>query len=235
MKDYYFDFHLHSCLSPCGDDEMTPADLAGMCAVMGYDVVALTDHNTVGNCPAFCRAAEHYGILALPGMELTCAEEVHVVCLFPDLERAEAFGAYVYAHMPPTPNRPEYFGRQLRMDEEDNVLGEESVLLLSATDIPVCGVSALVEQYGGVAYPAHIDRDSFSLISNLGLWMPEAGFSMAELSQNCPPGFTERPDLAGVRFVTGCDAHYMHQIPDPTQTISLPECTVENVLKILKF
>lgn len=234
MMDYFFDFHLHSCLSPCGSDDMTPADLAGMCALAGYDIVALTDHNTVGNCAAFCKAAEHYGLLALPGMELTTAEEVHVVCLFPDLDRAQAFGEYVRAHLPPTPNRPDYFGRQLRMDEEDNILGEETALLISATDIPVCEVSELVSGYGGVAYPAHIDHDSFSLLSNLGFWMPEAGFTVAELSPTCPDGFTDRPDLAGVRFVSGCDTHYLHEVPDPKQTMSLPERNVNAVLDYLR-
>lgn len=231
MKEYYYDFHIHSCLSPCGSDESTPADLAGMCALAGYQIVALTDHNTVGNCAAFCRAAEHYGLLALPGMELTTAEEVHVICLFPNLERAMEFGDCVRSHLPPTPNRPDYFGRQLLMDEEDHVLGEESALLIGSTDIPVCEVSGLVSSYGGVAYPAHIDHSSFSLLSNLGLWMPEAGFAVAELSPTCPDGFTQRPDLEGVRFVGGSDAHYLHEIPDPTNRIALAERSAEAVLR----
>lgn len=230
MMDCFYDFHMHSCLSPCGSDDMTPADLAGMCALAGYDVVALTDHNTVGNCAAFCKAAEHYGLLALPGMELTTAEEVHVICLFPDLDSAQAFGDHVRAHLPSTPNRPNFFGRQLLMDEEGNVLGEEPALLIGATDIPVSEVSGLVKRFGGAAYPAHIDHDSFSLLSNLGMWLPEAGFRFAELSPTCPDGFIQRPDLAGVRFVTSCDAHYLHEIPDPKQTISLPERTVKAVL-----
>lgn len=233
MMDYCYDFHLHSCLSPCGSDDMTPADMAGMCALAGYDVVALTDHNTVGNCGAFCKAAEHYGLLALPGMELTTAEEVHVICLFPDLDKAEAFGTYVRDHLPALPNKPDFFGRQLLMDEEGTILGEETALLIGATDIPVCDVSKLVSAYGGVSYPAHIDHNSFSLLSNLGLWLPEADFRFAELSPTCPEDFTKRPDLAGVRFVTSCDAHYLHEIPDAGQTIPLPELTVKAVLDYL--
>ena len=62
---------MHSCLSPCGDDEATPANLAGMCALAGLDIAALTDHNTCGNCRAFCEAAQSYGILGICGMELT--------------------------------------------------------------------------------------------------------------------------------------------------------------------
>ena len=234
MKEFFYDFHLHSCLSPCGSDEATPADLAGMCALAGYQIVALTDHNTVGNCAAFCRAAEHYGMLALPGMELTTAEEVHVICLFPDLERAQAFGEFVRGRLPSAPNRPDYFGRQILMDEEDHVLGEETALLMGATDIPVCEVSGLAAEYGGVAYPAHIDHNSFSLLSNLGLWLPEAGFAVAELSRTCPDGFADRPDLKGVRFVIGSDAHYLEDVPDPTHAISLPERSAQAVIDWLR-
>lgn len=234
MKDFFFDFHLHSCLSPCGSDDMTPADLAGMCALAGYDMVALTDHNSTANCPAFCRAADHYGLLALPGMELTTSEEVHVICLFPDLSSADQFGTYVRRRLPAVPNRPDLFGRQLILDEEDRLLGEEPLFLLSSSCISICEVHDLVAALGGVSYPAHIDRPSFSLLSNLGLWVPEAGFSLAELSLTCPDGFTSRPDLAGLRFLTGCDAHYLHEIPEPTQTLSLPERSIPAALDALR-
>ena len=183
MKEYFFDLHLHSCLSPCGDEDMTPANLAAMCALAGYDIVALTDHNTVDNCPAFCRAAEQRGLLALPGMELTTAEEVHVICLFPDLDSAAAFGALVRRSLPPVENRPDFFGRQLVMDGEDHILREETALLAGASGIGIYQAAALVSQFGGVAYPAHIDRSSFSVLSNLGLWDPGMGFSLAELSR----------------------------------------------------
>lgn len=234
MMNCFFEFHLHSCLSPCGSDDMTPADLAGMCALAGYDVVALTDHNTVGNCAAFCRAAEHYGMLAIPGMELTTSEEIHVVCLFPDLTSAQTFGGYVRDRLPSTPNQPDYFGRQLIMDEEGTVLGEEQSLLLGSTTISVGEVHALVSALGGVSYPAHIDHSTFSLLSNLGLWMPEAGFTLAELSPTCPEGFTQRPDLKGLRFITGCDAHYLHEIPDPNQAMELTERSPQAVLNWLR-
>lgn len=233
MRDYFFDFHLHSCLSPCGSEDMTPANIAGMCALAGYDIVALTDHNSVGNCAAFCQAAGAYGLLALPGMELTCAEEVHVVCLFPDLEHALPFGELVRRRLPSMDNDPRFFGPQLRMDAQDRLLGEETALLAGATDISIHDVAALVGQYNGLAYPAHIDRDSFSVLSNLGLWDPGMGFSLAEISRHCPPALLRRPDLAEVRFITGCDAHYLDQIPDAAQTMRLPEKTPAAVLRWL--
>ena len=93
MISLTYDLHIHSCLSPCGDDDMTPANIAGMCAIKGLDVVALTDHNSSKNCPAFLAAAEEYGLLAIPGMEINTSEEVHAVCLFPTLEAAMDFAA----------------------------------------------------------------------------------------------------------------------------------------------
>ena len=96
MTAYTYDLHIHSCLSPCGDNEMTPNNLVGMAAVMGLDIIAITDHNTCKNAPAVLKAAEEAGILAIPGMELCTAEEAHVVCLFETLEGAMDFDSYIY-------------------------------------------------------------------------------------------------------------------------------------------
>ena len=81
MINLSYDLHIHSCLSPCGDDDMTPANIAGMAAVMGLDVIALTDHNSCRNCGAAMAAAAEYGVLLIPGMELTTMEEVHATRL----------------------------------------------------------------------------------------------------------------------------------------------------------
>ncbi len=130
---YYYDLHLHSCLSPCGSEDMTPANLAAMCALAGLDIVALTDHNTCGNCAAFCRAAEERGLLALAGMELCTREEIHVVCLFPTPYHGEEFEAYVSRRLPPLSNHPAVFGHQIYMDAGDLVLGEDPA---SSPDTP---------------------------------------------------------------------------------------------------
>ena len=104
MQELFYDLHLHSCLSPCGDDESTPGNIVGMSVVKGLQVIALTDHNTCKNCPAFLKIAADFGITAIPGMELTTAEEVHVVCLFPTLEDAMAF------------EKPLWFGEEVTDD-----------------------------------------------------------------------------------------------------------------------
>lgn len=229
-----FDLHLHSCLSPCGGADSTPANLAGMCSLAGLDVVALTDHNTCGNCRAFCEAVKPYGLLALPGMELTTAEEIHVICLFADVDRAEAFSDYVRRHLPPMENDPRFFGEQVLMDSCDGILGLDHAFFAGASAIRIGDVAALTASYGGVAFPAHIDRPAFSLISNLGFWDPELGFALAELSPTCPPDFPHRPDLAGVRFLSDSDAHLLEQIPDARQWMDLPEKSAQAVLDWLK-
>ena len=234
MERLAFDLHLHSCLSPCGGEDNTPANLAGMCALAGIDVIALTDHNTTGNCAAFCRAAEHYGLLALPGMELTTAEEAHVVCLFPDLPAAEEFGKLVREKLPPIQNKPAVFGPQIYMDEEEHILGEETACLAGASFIDIYDAAALAASFGGVAYPAHIDRPSFSLLANLGLWDPDMGFCVAEISKNCPIDLFDRADLRGVPHFDGSDAHYLDQIMDAHQYMELRSRTPEAVLEWLR-
>lgn len=95
-RELSYDLHIHSCLSPCGDDDMTPGNIVGMAAIKGLDVIAVTDHNSCRNCPAVLKLAEQYGVLAIPGMELTTAEEVHAVCLFSELSAAMEFDRFVY-------------------------------------------------------------------------------------------------------------------------------------------
>ena len=105
MPELNYDLHIHSCLSPCGDDDMTPANIVGMAVIKGLDLIAVTDHNSCKNCPAVLTMADAYGLTALPGMELTTSEEVHVVCLFADLKDALAFDEYVYSRLMPIPNK----------------------------------------------------------------------------------------------------------------------------------
>ena len=135
MVSLTYDLHIHSCLSPCGDDDMTPGNIVGMAAVKGLDVIAVTDHNSCKNCPAVQKLAEAYGVLAIPGMEINTSEEVHAVCLFPRLDQAMDFDAYVYDRLMKFPNREAVFGKQQICNEEDEVIGTEPNLLISSVDI----------------------------------------------------------------------------------------------------
>ena len=137
MPKYYYDLHTHSCLSPCGDEDNTPNNIAGMASISEIDIVALTDHNSSKNCAAFYTAAEKYGIIPVAGMELTTAEDIHVVCLFENLADALDFDKYVENNRYLIKNKPEFFGEQLILDGEDNVIGNEENLLTNATFISI--------------------------------------------------------------------------------------------------
>lgn len=214
---------------------MTPANIAGMASLNGLEVVALTDHNTARNCPAFLKWTEHYGLIGIPGMELCTAEEVHVLCLFPTLEDALAFDRYVYQHLLPVENKPELFGRQLLMDGEDQVAGEEPLLLISATSIPFGQVYDLTAQYHGIMIPAHLDKSSTSLLSNLGFIPPDSRFTCAELKEmsNLHRLRAANPYLEGCSIVSSSDAHYLEQINQANYTIQAAGRTVPDILAAL--
>lgn len=229
MPNIYYDFHLHSCLSPCGDNDCTPANLAGMCKLAGLEAVALTDHNSSANCRAFLRHAEEYGLLALPGMELTTSEEVHVVCLFAGIDAAEDFSGEVYKRLPDIANRPERFGDQLVCDENDHVIRQLDKLLISATDIGIYDVAEMAAARGGIGFPAHIDRDAFSLLSNLGLWDDGMGFRFAER--------TRRADLAklpDIPYLINSDAHRLDAVLDAEFRLELETLTAQSIIDALR-
>ena len=215
MNRYYYDLHIHSCLSPCGDEDSTPANIAGMATLSGLNIVALTDHNTTKNCPAFFAAAKKYGIIPVAGMELTTSEDIHVVCLFENLIDATRFDEYVTGRRVLIDNRPEIFGEQLILDENDEILGEEKYLLINATAISIDETASLVKEYGGVCYPAHIDRQSNGIISILGDIPPDSEFLYFELhSGENITEFSERYGIDRERFIISSDAHRLTDIRD---------------------
>ena len=231
----FADLHLHSCLSPCGDGDMTPYNLVNMAALLGYQLIALTDHNTCRNTPAAVRAGEQAGLPVAPGMELTTAEDAHVVCLFPTVEDAFGFQEEVERRRVRVPNRPEIFGNQFIMDSEDHVLGEEPDLLINATSIGAGEALALARRFHGTAFPAHVDKDAYSLIASLGAIPPETGFAVAELSHNAQLHrlLRSNPELGGMTLLRNSDAHYLENMPDPSAWIELEEpsaaCLVETL------
>ncbi len=229
MPEILYDLHIHSCLSPCGEEEMTPGNIAGLCGLLGLQLVALTDHNTAKNCPAFFAACEKmsqtlgHPIVALAGMELTTAEEVHCVCLFERLQDALAFDAYVESRLPAVNNRPEIFGRQLLMDEEDHPIGEYDRLLINATTISISEVAELVRQYHGVAVPAHIEKPAYSVTANLGFFPEDGGFSAFEMADltRLPEQLVLNPCLGHMRALSSSDAHMLEQLGSKNGSLQL--------------
>lgn len=128
------------------------------------------------------------------------------------VEDALAFDKYVCAHIPKVPNRPEIFGEQWVLNENDEKIGEISELLITATDISINDVQALVKKFNGVAFPAHVDKDAYSVTASLGAIPPEAQFSAAELSLTADAAQQRllHPELESMMLLRSSDAHYLH-------------------------
>ena len=227
MSRYLCDLHIHSCLSPCGDEDMSPGNIVGMALLNGLQIVALTDHNSTKNCPAFFQIAKSYGLIPVAGMELTTAEDIHVVCLFRDLESAMNFGNYVDEHRFKIKNETEIFGRQLIMDATDEVCGEEEFLLINASYLSLEDAYREVMARGGVCYPAHIDRSSNGIISMLGDFPPEPRFTAFELNDisslsNCLSHHSVLTEHHLVH-VASSDAHYLTDISEEGFAIDIED------------
>ena len=235
MKLYY-DLHLHSCLSPCGDDDMTPWNAVNMAKILGLDIIAVTDHNSCGNCRSAMKVGKIAGITVVPGMELCTAEEVHCICLFDDIDKAEQFSDYVKSTMPPVKNREEIFGHQLYMDEGDGILGKEEILLTAASSISIDYLPGLVDEYGGVCFPAHINRESYSILSSLGDFPPELKVNAFELTPDADEKqyLSQYAYLSDKRLIKSSDAHYLENMREKEFYLELEENSPRSLIEYLK-
>ena len=216
---------------------MTPSNVAGVAKLSGLDIVALTDHNSAKNCPAFFKAADFYGLTPIAGVELTTSEDIHVVCLFEELSAALDFDSDLKSHRMLVPNKVEVFGNQLIMDEDDNVIGTDEYYLPNATDISIDESLKFVSKYGGICYPAHIDRESNGAIAVLGTFPKHPHFLQAEFSdvKNIPEYLEKYPILKEKEIVFGSDAHYLLWIKDRTSYFELPDSLNPNEIRAELF
>lgn len=216
MNKYYYDFHVHSCLSPCGDDESTPNSIAGMATLNGLNVVALTDHNTCRNCPGFFGAAKRHGIIPIAGMELTTAEDIHIVFLFEKLEDAMEFDKEINTRRILFENRVDIYGEQYIMNSEDEVLGTEKHLLSNATTVTVEECPALAERFHGICYPAHVDRQANGIIATLGVFPDIKGFNCCEFHDKDKVEEYKKlyPLIGEKKILVSSDAHYLWDMRD---------------------
>lgn len=226
----FCDLHLHSCLSPCADDDMTPWNMVGMARVKGLDVIAITDHNTARNAPDAIAAGREYGVQVIPGMEITSREEVHILGYFDGLDAALRAGEEVYAHLPDIRNEPALFGNQLLMRDGDTPAGTLEKLLISATDLSVEEVCALIKSYGGIPVPAHINRGSNGMIGALGLMPMLPEYPVVEVYKGVPcPKYA----TAGRFLLHSSDAHRLEDIQERVFELdALP--TAADVLRLIK-
>ncbi|SHJ81891.1 PHP domain-containing protein [Paramaledivibacter caminithermalis] len=236
MKIYY-DLHIHTALSPCGDNDMSPMNIVNMAMLKGLDVIAITDHNSVKNCLPSIKAAEDNNIIVIPGMEIQTKEEVHLLCLFRDIKAALEFGSKIDNLIPNYTNNPEYFGEQLIFDNENNIVGKENRLLISSVDISISKVFEMVDKLNGVVIPAHVDKRNYSIISNLGFLPLDLDITTIEISKNChKEDFINRNKyLQNYNMIINSDAHYLGDISEPVNYMNIPEKDIEEIFRFFKL
>lgn len=227
------DFHIHSCLSPCGGLDMSPSAIAGRAKACGLDAIAIADHNTARHARTFADACAAAGLRALYGTETTTAEEAHVLCLFDDVERAFGFGEWTYSRLPDIACRPERMGDQPVVNSLDEIEQMLDVYLGAATDIPLTDLCGEVLSRGGLFIPSHIDRPVTSLLSQLGR-IPDLPYDAVEIS----PHYDRRGDPARIRgryaLLRSSDSHRLDEIGRGWTDLELDEFSVPGIRDALR-
>lgn len=228
------DFHIHSALSPCADNDMTPNNIINMAILKNLDVIAVTDHNCAFNIPALQKAANSYGIAFVPGIEVQTKEEVHILCYFKDYINAFNFGKIIYDLLPDIKNNENLFGNQYIMDENDNITGSLEKLLLSSANITLNSLVKLTKEYAGVCVPAHVDRASYSIITNLGFIPFNLNINTIEVSKNCNTNFIQKNNsLNKYKIIRSSDAHYLYDILEAESFIDIDNFSLSSIINYI--
>lgn len=231
LRSFRADLHIHTCLSPCGELEMTPQAIVQACQARKIDMIAVCDHNSAENVRGVRKAAVGTDLAVLAGMEVTSEEEVHVLAIFDEGDLATALQEIVYAHLLPGENDEDLFGIQVVANARDEVDGIVKRLLIGGTTIPLEDLIDKVHDIGGLAIASHIDRESFSLVGQLGMIPDDLAVDALEVS---PLGDVDdiKSRIAGAeRFplITSSDAHRLDEIGKGVTAFCLAEATVKEL------
>lgn len=233
MTSYLADIHIHSVASPCGDLDMSPVRIADAAVKAGIQIMALTDHNTTAHCQSMSHIGQTLGLLVIPGAEVTSSEEIHCLCYFPDSDAAERFGKRIEESLPAIANIPEKFGYQVVVNEQEEILRYIEPLLLSASSFSLSRLNELVEELGGVLIPAHVDRPSYSVLSQLGFFPADFHPVAIEVSN---PGFASTNPAIPISmpWICSSDAHYLHQIGTKTTRFMMEDLSIPSFFRALR-
>jgi predicted metal-dependent phosphoesterase TrpH len=235
LREFRADLHIHTCLSPCGDLSMSPATIVREAGRKGIQLIAVCDHNSSENSEAVIRASEGERLTVLPGIEVTTKEEVHVCALFDRLDNALELQTLIYDNLKGQ-NDDKVFGLQVVVNAEGEVLGFNPRLLIGATDLTIEKVVESIHSLNGLAIAAHIDREGFGIIGQLGFIPPDLKFDALEISRRTK--LEEVPSRFGeydrYPFLCSSDAHYPEDIGAGTTTLLLEEASFGELRMALK-
>lgn len=233
LRSFKADLHIHTCLSPCSDLDMSPRSIVARAIEKKIDIIGICDHNSTENSLAVVKAARNMNINVFPGMEVTSQEEVHVLALFDEVENALQLQEYVYKNLPGE-NDQEAFGMQVIVNEKEEVLGFNNKLLIGATIIPLEEVIRTIHSCHGIAIASHIDREAFSIIGQLGFIPNNLELDALEISPRIT--FSEAEKRFSTDYPLTCfsDAHSPDEIGQGVTFLLLKESTIEEMKKALK-
>lgn len=227
------DLHMHSALSPCALDEMTPNNMVNMALLQELTAIAVTDHNSCRNAEMVMKVAQGTGLVVVPGLEVQTREEVHVVTLFQKLEDALAMQEEVYAALPAMQAPAKIQKKQLIMDDEDEVAGYEGKMLSMSCEMSFEAVVARGTANHGLAIPAHIDRKSCSVLSNLGFIPNDLHFPTLELSMYADREQYMAKYAQQYRLITASDAHELGLIGMAPTELDVESVSAHGILQVL--
>lgn len=235
MKHFSADLHIHTALSHCAAGEMTPSAIVRTALEIGLEMIAICDHNAAGNAGAVQEAADG-GIAVIPGIEITTAEEAHVLGWFPDVASARRVGEAVRKGLPEnTPASSKHFGPQWLMNAAGHVIGEERKMLGAASNYALCNAVALIRRYGGLAAASHIDRPSSSVMSQLGFFPEDVVFDAIEISAaGWRQGRAEEFAAVGAPRVASSDSHFLSDIGSARTILEMHEATFDELARALR-
>ena len=230
LKKFKADLHIHSCLSPCSDWDMSPKKIVEKSLERQLDLIAICDHNTAENAAATSREGSRQGITVLPGMEICSREEVHLVTLFKKIDDALRMQEFIYAHLPGK-NQPDVFGHQVIADEHDHVVGENDHLLIGATELSLHDIVEKAHNLDALCISSHVDRPSYSLIGQLGFIPEDLHLDAVEVSCRVPldKALTKVPGIKDYPCVTASDAHFLRDIGKVWTEFMLAAPTLEEI------
>lgn len=220
MNDYRMDLHVHTCLSPCSESEMSPQAIIAKSVELGLDAIAICDHNSAENVIAVRSVGQRQGVVVIGGMEVSSVEEVHVVTLFEQDDSLFEMQEIVYDRLFGV-NDEKYFGEQLIVDEDGNVTGSTSKLLIGSTTMTVNEIVDTTHKLGGLAIASHVDREAFSMLGQLGFIPKGLQLDALELSARCDDDKIDEYRCHGFELVRSSDAHYPWDIGKVYTTFTL--------------
>ncbi len=236
MRRFKADLHTHTVLSPCGDLEMSPGNIADKAIEKGLDIIGITDHNSTLQCATVKKVAGRKGLFVLCGAEVTTKEEVHCLAFFDKPDQLSNFNDFIYEHLADVKNDPEKFGYQALVDENEMIISQPEKLLLSATDLSIDDLEKKVHDMDGLFIAAHVDRISNGIIGQLGFIPPDLNFDALELSKftTLQKFINDYPQQKNYTYIQSSDAHFINDVGAVHTQFYIEEPSFQEITKALK-